>query len=433
MTAPAAPSIRAKPRLIPIRNGADPAILFAYPRRDALFGQLVTRLVGAVRSEALLLRTARRQLRAQYPNADLNRQREVIVRDVPTEAWFAYREGRHRPQLSDTRWWDRRGTARGVVDGTGRITHPNPSLRSLLQVGAPPRALLTTSAFVSPDVVTVLSAPTPQIPPIREIDSTATVHRRTGGNVDAEFHLAYDGAGPGRHALALRSYADRDAAIERAAIAASSLALIGSAQQRAILRSATRRDLPAGIHLPESLTGDGWATLVVAGIVRTYLSADGAEPTLLYGSRGRLLGTHTVASDGSMPLGLQTVTPSRLLLLNAEWVADLGRTDHQFARAVTHEAIDMIRSVVSAHATHSTASLEQRLARELVILASMRPNDMLVSVTEQQLADGVGSIRESVGRTIATFRSRGWIATTRNGVIVLDVDGLRSIGDGGHS
>jgi CRP/FNR family transcriptional regulator len=134
-----------------------------------------------------------------------------------------------------------------------------------------------------------------------------------------------------------------------------------------------------------------------------------------------------------MPVGLQTVTPSRLLVLNPARVAELGRTDQRFARAGADEAIDMVRSVVASYATRSSASLEQRLARELLLLASMQPSDMLISVTEQQLADGVGSIRESVGRSIASFRRRGWVATTRNGVIVLDTDGVRSIRDGADS
>jgi hypothetical protein len=49
----------------------------------------------------------------------------------------------------------------------------------------------------------------------------------------------------------------------------------------------------------------------------------------------------------------------------------------------------------------------------------------LISVTEQQLADGVGSIRESVARSLGFFRRRGWIATTAYGLIMVDAAAVR--------
>jgi hypothetical protein len=51
-----------------------------------------------------------------------------------------------------------------------------------------------------------------------------------------------------------------------------------------------------------------------------------------------------------------------------------------------------------------------------------------VPVTEQQLADGIGSIRESVGRTIGDLRRDGSVATTRHGLLILDKERLRRVG-----
>jgi CRP/FNR family transcriptional regulator len=412
-------------------SGGAAALLFAYPRSDSLFRQLVAGLVRGVRVDDIELRTARRHLRGRYPNADLNRQREVLVRDVPTETWFAYRDGRTRPLLPDQLWWDQRGAARGVVDGTGRITRSNAPLRTLLHVDAPGRDLLTTGEFVSDDLARDLTSPSADVRGLRGLASTAVVRRRSGRNVDVEFHLAYDEAGPGRHGLAVRSYADRDGANEREAVAGSSLVLLSPSLQRELLRSVTRRDLAAGERLAESVVGNPWTALVVAGIVRLYLSSDGVEPTLQYAGHGRLVGTQAVG-EGTMAVGLQTVTPSRLLLFNPTRIVELIGAEPRFAHAVGDDGAEMLRSVVASYAAHSSATLEQRLARELLLLQGMQPGDTLIAVTEQQLADGVGSIRESVGRTIASFRHRGWVATTRNGVIVLDPDGLRSVVEARH-
>ena len=67
----------------------------------------------------------------------------------------------------------------------------------------------------------------------------------------------------------------------------------------------------------------------------------------------------------------------------------------------------------------------------LPLAAIHSTNDEFVPVTEQQLADGVGSIRESIGRSIGDLRRDGSIATTRHGLLILDKDRLRNLGSVG--
>ena len=45
-----------------------------------------------------------------------------------------------------------------------------------------------------------------------------------------------------------------------------------------------------------------------------------------------------------------------------------------------------------------------------------------------QLADGLGSIRESVARTIGDFRRHGWIITTRYGIVLRDREAVAAYG-----
>ena len=87
-----------------------------------------------------------------------------------------------------------------------------------------------------------------------------------------------------------------------------------------------------------------------------------------------------------------------------------------------------LREVVRSFAAHAAGNLRQRLAREIMLLADLEADDEFVSVTEQQLADGVGSIRESIGRSIGDLRRDGSIATTRHGLLILDKERLRTAG-----
>jgi CRP-like cAMP-binding protein len=90
-----------------------------------------------------------------------------------------------------------------------------------------------------------------------------------------------------------------------------------------------------------------------------------------------------------------------------------------------------LREVVRSFAAHASGNLRQRLARMITVLSELHVDDALVPVTEQQLADGVGSIRESIGRSIGDLRRDGSVATTRHGVLILDKSRLRSIGSEG--
>jgi CRP-like cAMP-binding protein len=90
--------------------------------------------------------------------------------------------------------------------------------------------------------------------------------------------------------------------------------------------------------------------------------------------------------------------------------------------------LGLLHDVTRLYAARSSLNLSQRLAREVCTLQDLLPRQVVLPVTEQQLAEGVGSIRESVGRSIAEFRRLGWLATTNHGPIVLNGPALRRHG-----
>ena len=48
-----------------------------------------------------------------------------------------------------------------------------------------------------------------------------------------------------------------------------------------------------------------------------------------------------------------------------------------------------------------------------------------LALSQEDLAGWVGASREAVSRALRLFRERGWIATRRRGITVLDLDALR--------
>ncbi|MGZ6269637.1 MAG: Crp/Fnr family transcriptional regulator [Candidatus Limnocylindrales bacterium] len=187
-----------------------------------------------------------------------------------------------------------------------------------------------------------------------------------------------------------------------------------------MLRRGIRRVMGPGERLTAPIAGEPWVVLVVSGVVRLYMSTgDGLEPSLVYGGPGSLLGSQLEPGGQPVVVGLQTVTASELVLLNAPQIERLAHADLRLAIALLDDARGTLCDIVQLCVVRASSTLAQRLAREIMLLDSLQPG-ALVGVTEQQLADGVGSIRESVARTIADFRRNELVATTRHGLLVLN-------------
>jgi len=225
----------------------------------------------------------------------------------------------------------------------------------------------------------------------------------SGRRLDIEFHARRDGTAQ-RLEVAMRSLPDRDRANDLMALERSALGSMPAAVLRELFRSGIRRKLGSGERLAKSLTDDSWVLLVTAGIVRLYVAMDGYEPTLAYGNAGSLFGTHAMVPSDTVLVGLQSVTPSVVLQLSARHVEDLAKSNAAFARALSEDVQIHLREVVRSFAAHAAGNLRQRLAREITLLSDLGADDGFVSVTEQQLADGVGSIRESIGRSVGELR-----------------------------
>ena len=397
-------------------------MLLAHPSDDELFARLARRQIKQVEAGARSLGAARRALRRSYPDADLNRQLDVRVDGVATTVWFAYRDGRLSPPLPVSRWWTAEATSTGTFDRSAKLIKATGDFRAVVGLPAAPAGDEWLADILGPEVCAELLRHGRSRARSTEMSGTVQVLPASGRRRRVEHHLRWD---PGRDELRLdvRSLADRDAALTRAAMDIG-LGAASAEERRNVMARAVWRELGPGEGVG-GLDEHDWAILVVAGIARLFVHADGSEPTLAYAGHGALLGSHLVPGDVAFPIRLEALSPSVVMQLSARSIADLMKGDGAFTRAVVDHAQALLGSTVSTLATRTAAGLPRRLAREISMLAELYPSAGLIPVTEQQLADGVGSIRESVARALGAFRARGWIATTRHGLLILDEVALR--------
>ncbi len=89
-----------------------------------------------------------------------------------------------------------------------------------------------------------------------------------------------------------------------------------------------------------------------------------------------------------------------------------------------------MRETYATLATNTFGTMRERVARHLLDLAvENTPGRFEAPVTQQGLADGVGTVREVVARVLREFRREGLIATRDGSVELLDREGLARIFD----
>jgi CRP/FNR family transcriptional regulator len=163
--------------------------------------------------------------------------------------------------------------------------------------------------------------------------------------------------------------------------------------------------------------------IVVSGLVRVYVTApDGRTLTVRYCRRGDILGAFSMfAEDFSMPATTQALVESELLVLNPDSVRKGARSDARVAEALLVEVSERVGAFVREITDSAFMTVRQRIGRHLLDLASeqQRDADLVARISQQDLADAVGTVREVVVRVLRDLRGEGVVETGRVGIRIV--------------
>lgn len=168
--------------------------------------------------------------------------------------------------------------------------------------------------------------------------------------------------------------------------------------------------------------------LVVSGLVRMYVTAiDGRTMTVRYCRPGALLGVVSLfASPFVLPLSVQAITRADLLAFRPSVLREAVERDVRVARCLLGELSERVLSFVAEIPGNAFTTVRQRIVRHLIDLASESQDgpELVASISQQDLAEAVGTVREVVVRSLRELRDAGLLQTKRDRIVLLDPEGL---------
>jgi CRP-like cAMP-binding protein len=186
-------------------------------------------------------------------------------------------------------------------------------------------------------------------------------------------------------------------------------------------------DIAAGALVFPIIDGGPRVAMLLSGIARSFLTAaDGRQLTVRYPRRGALVGKYSDISGDHAPLTLQAITNCTVLEFVPETFTKVAKSEISLSSAVVLELANRLEDIYATIGDSAFGTIRQRVIRHLLALERARDgaDEHVVTITQQQLADAVGSKREVVSRLIAEIRLDGLIRTRPGEIELLDIGRL---------
>jgi len=163
------------------------------------------------------------------------------------------------------------------------------------------------------------------------------------------------------------------------------------------------------------------------------VTRDGKELTLAYRSEGDFFGEPCLLEGGPREEMAEAMDASTTVEVSREAVDELlrsdGRAAYKFGRALITRRKDLearVEQLIFKDVGSKLAELLLSLGQEHGV-SDQRGLVVGLKITHQEMANLIGSTRETVSLTLSQFKRKGFIETEGRKVILADREGLRSL------
>lgn len=206
-----------------------------------------------------------------------------------------------------------------------------------------------------------------------------------------------------------------------AAILSSFLGRLPGGVREAVLRGATLHHVDAGRVFLDEGESD-WAGIVVSGLVRVYLHpSEGHQVAVAHLRPGGAVGVAALVG-ADHPVNAQAISATTILELSVRTVREWARRDQRVLEAIADELARRLKQSYDELAIRGHGSVRQRLARELLDLATPDGGGerLIVTQTHEGIAYSIGSSRVVVSRVLAAFRDERLVDLGRSRMVLLN-------------
>jgi CRP-like cAMP-binding protein len=173
---------------------------------------------------------------------------------------------------------------------------------------------------------------------------------------------------------------------------------------------------------------------IIDGKVKKYkVDKKGREQIIYVANQGELIGYHAILSEDRYPDSASTLEKSRIAFIPKEDFLDTIQQspvlNRRLLKTLSHEFAVLANSI----SAFAQKSVRERLALQLIILrekykVNFQPGmPVEINISRDDLANIVGTVRESAIRILAEFKEAGIVTTNGRKIIVHDVNQLIKI------
>ncbi len=164
----------------------------------------------------------------------------------------------------------------------------------------------------------------------------------------------------------------------------------------------------------EGLPGDYMYVIREGRAKVTKASEDGREKIMNFLEAGAFFGDMALLGDETRSASVKTLEESTLLALSRRDFIDLLRQSPDMALAVIEELANRLRETNEQARSLSFQGVEERTRNLFERIAQREEGGagrmLTPTLTHQQIADMVGTSRETVTRSIKQLKASGWLA-----------------------
>ena len=200
--------------------------------------------------------------------------------------------------------------------------------------------------------------------------------------------------------------------------------------------ASSRRFGPGELVFREGSPAEGFY-VVMSGKVKVYkLSPEGKEQILHIFSSCDALAEAALCADAAYPAYAESVSDSELLYFQRDDFQSLVKRNPQLGLNLIANLCHLLRQFVSMIEGLSLREVGARVAKYLMDLAVRQGSQgkdgakVRLDITKSQLASNLGTVSETLSRTLRKLRSEGVIEVKGNLITILNCKALRRISAG---